>query len=303
MKIINTKNLVVVCALLTLLTQHVSAAPGKKETVKKTEPKLYLIDTIQAVVYSDEATDVITLSDISRTGLDGTQRHLEDLVYAFLMYRDAVKFKMVPDEEMVDSYLKTLQRTHNLTLDQIKEMFANAGYTYEEGRQELAMLNTVNTVLDFKVRSRMIVPQKDIVAFYEANPIMEPASYQLERAVALKTAAESKDELKEKIMNNECDLAWSEPFWIMKGDIAADKQFIMALKVDEISEPQEIAGGFELFRLKQARPEHLVPLEDRVLEISNTLRRPRYEQMMDEYKQELMDGASIVWFDEKDVPA
>jgi len=311
MNMINTKKfLVVVCGLFSItslqaqgeatsVVEKQSTADAQKTQLvdtQKPSAASYPLDTIRAVIYTEEATVVITQSDVDRLGLDGTARTLDELILAHLMYQDAVKFKMTPDEDTIDKHLKAMQRTHDLTLDQIKEMFGAAGYTYEEGRQELAMLNTINTVLDYKVRSRLLVPEKDIIAYYEANPIMEPASYQVERAAVWRSPTESKQDFQKRIQESQCDFEWSEPFWIMEADLAADKKFITTLQIGELSEPQEIKGGFELFRLKEARPEHLVPLADRSLEISNALRKPRYQQLMKEYEEQLMENASIVRF-------
>jgi len=312
---LDKKFLVVVCAFCAaFIAAHAVAAPSGVEanvtstppaaTTQKVaqqnvvDPSLYLIDTIQAVIYTEEGTDLITKSDVERISLDGSERQLEELIIAHLMYRDAVKFKMVPDEDMVDQHLKAMQRTHNLTLDQIKEMFAAAGYTYEEGRQELAMLNTINNVLDYKVRSRLLVPEKDILAYYEANPMTEPASYRLEKVMIPFSNTMTRQEQKEALISKSqtCDFEFGEPFWVMQGDLAVDKMFITTMQQGEISEPYEVPGGFELFKLCEARPEHLVSLADRSMEISNTLRRPRYQQLMQEYNEQLKSSAAIIIF-------
>jgi hypothetical protein len=72
------------------------------------------------------------------------------------------------------------------------------------------------------------------------------------------------------------------------------------MKEGSISDPHKIAEGFELFHLKQAKPERPVPLEARYREIANILRKPRYDFLMEDYKKNLFNASSIIYFDEAD---
>ena len=92
------------------------------------------IDTIQAVVFGQGGAQVITRSDVTRPSLSGAPQSLDDLIFERLVFLDAQKYKIVPDEDAVDKYLALVQKENNLTLDQLKEVFASAGYSYEEGR-------------------------------------------------------------------------------------------------------------------------------------------------------------------------
>ena len=80
-----------------------------------------------------------------------------------------------------------VQREHNLTIDQVKDMFASSGYTFEEGKQQLNILQSVNQMLDFKIRSHLIVPEREITKYYQAHKdeVRIPAQYCLERALFL----------------------------------------------------------------------------------------------------------------------
>ncbi len=280
--------------------QHV--AQGKDQT--QVIPDLYMIDTIKVIIYSDEGTDIITKSDVDRPSLDGTFRSLDDIVLERLMYLDAKRFKILPDEESIDKHLKAVQRENNLTLDQLKQIFKSAGYTYEEGRQQFAMMTTINSLLDFKIRSRLLVPEREVMAYYKSNPQTEPTRYYIERAVVEYPADEdAKIDLEKDLQayassgQGTTIINWSAPFWINEPDLAEDKQpIIVALQKGEISAPLPIEQGYELFKLVDKKEERLVPLEDRYREISNILRKPRYEALMEEYKKQLLDSASIVYF-------
>ncbi len=259
----------------------------------------YTLDRICVVVYSEESTEIITQSDLERPGLDGAPRSLDDLILEKLIFADAKKFKILADEEAVDRHLMTVQKDNNLTLDQLKQIFRNAGYTYEEGRVQFGIMTTINSMIDFKIRSRLMIPEKEIMAYYNEHPVVEEAEYELVRAVV--PYADDMQEQRKKLMapskSTIAALNWSEPFLIKQSDLAEDKQFLGALAVGELSEPQESAHGFELFRMVARKEERLQPLDERYREITEILRKPRYDALFAEYKKDLFDHASLVYFD------
>jgi hypothetical protein len=50
----------------------------------------------------------------------------------------------------------------------------------------------VNRIVDFKIRSGLIAPEKEVVAYYEAHPEMLEPSYQIRRAVIPFSSAQTK---------------------------------------------------------------------------------------------------------------
>lgn len=261
-----------------------------------------LVDTIEAVVFAPEGTKVITKSELDRPGLDGRMRTINDLVLERLLLLEAQKFKMVPDDETIDKYLSNIQRENNLTLDALKKIFKSAGYSYEEGREQFGMMSIVNQVLDFKIRSRLIVPEKEVVAYYKENPEIIEASYWIQRAVipfdSRKSVEVQRAEIQRKIDHTIglTDIEWQAPFWINDSEIAQDKRYIIALQPGQISAPQIVDDGFEIFQLKEAKETHERPLQERYRDIVELLRKPKYEQLMEEYKKQLFDAAAVLYF-------
>lgn len=292
------------------------SAPVKKEKKKAVVPvktpiieqhneevlpdDAYLVDKIEAVVFAPEGTKVITQSELARPGLDGRNRTLDDLILERLLLLDALKFKMIPDDETIDKYLANIQRENNLTLDGLKKIFKSAGYSYEEGREQFGMMSIVNQLLDFKIRSRLIVPEKEVIAYYNENPEAIEATYFIERAIVPyifgKTHEQQQEEIELFIKHGIglLSIDWQAPYWMAHSEFAHDKMFIVDLQPGSISAPQATMDGFELFRVKDSKPAHNRPLEDRYREIVEVLRKPKYEQLMDEYKKQLFDTASIL---------
>jgi parvulin-like peptidyl-prolyl isomerase len=265
------------------------------------ENELFLIDTAKAVVFSQERTDVITLSDVQRPTLDGTNQTLDDLVLAKLITQDASHYKMEPDDDAVDKHLKAVQRENNLSLDELKGIFSSAGYTYEEGREQFKMMTAINSMVDFRIRSRLVVPEREIEAYYQAHPIVQEAAYQVEHAVvAVPDGMDQAGFLQEinkliKTGQTKLDIDWGEPFWINKSEIAKDKQFLTTMEVGNIGMGSESASGIELFKLRNKKEEHLLSLEERYNEIAEFLKRPKYNELFEQYKKDLLTGAALIY--------
>lgn len=282
----------ILCGLLSF------ALYAKDENIPDTS---FMIDTIQAVVFGQNGTQVITYSDVVRPSLSGAPRSLEDIIFERLVYLDAQKYKILADDDSVDRYLAMVQKENNLTLDQLKDVFTSAGYSYQEGREQFKMLQTVNSMLDFKIRSHVIVPRHLVEHYYNEHPILEQEAYKIQIGVLPYVAGKESNQKKAlaymahtgKLVRN---IEWGEPFWVEKDDIAPDKQFIFDLKVGRSSQPYQIGHGFEIYRLVDKKESRIAPLEERYKEIADILRRPIYEELMEKYKKQLFDTNSILYF-------
>jgi hypothetical protein len=262
----------------------------------------YLIDELKVVVFGPEDKLVITLADTQKKALDGKVKTLDDLILDRLMYLDAMQYKILPDEDEIDRYLLAIQRDNNMTLDDLKALFKAAGYTFEEGREQFGMMSVINKLVDFKIRSRLIVPERDVVAYYNANPEIQETAYYLQRALIPYNPQKNRSVQREEVEAfakegiGMVKATWAEPFWVNKSDLAESKSFIHTMSPDEISAPQAIADGFEIFKLIQRRDERNRPLEERYREITGILRGPKSEQLFNDYKSNLYDTASILMF-------
>lgn len=262
------------------------------------ESELYELDSIKAVVFGEDTNRIIAQSDIKRPAIDGSVRSCQDMVLEQLIYDDGKKYKIVPDEEAIDKHLKTVQRENNLTQEDMIRIFQNAGYTFEEGKQQFATMTTVNSVVDFKIGSkRLIVPEAKIKEYYEEHPAYREPAYEIQRVFVAFKSDQSPEELKENIKNGLESLAWEPSFWIEHDQVAADKQFIYGMEVGDVCEPIEIAEGFELFYLRNKRERVLLTLDERRGEIADILRRPQFETALNEYKKELFDSGAVLYFE------
>lgn len=261
----------------------------------------FLIDKIEAVVFAQEGAQVITKADTNKPSLDGRMRTLDELILESLMYLDAKRMKILPDEATIDKHLEAVQRDNNLTLSDLKNIFKASGYTFEEGREQFGMISVVNQLLDYKIRSRLIIPEKEVVAYFNAHPEKIERAYYIMRAVIPYSYSQNKaaqqQEIEEFISSGQglVKIDWQEPFWRNDSELPDTKRFLTTMNAGETSKPVAMADGFELFQLKEIRPESMRTLDDRYREIVDILRKPKYEQLFTDYKTQLTNNASVLY--------
>lgn len=258
------------------------------------------IDGIKAIIYGETETIIITESETTRPGLDGQPKTLDDLILEHLVYLDAKRMGAMPDQEAMQRHWEAIKKQNNLSEDDMRAVAAQAGYTLPEAKMQLGRMSAINQMLELKVKSGLFVTQQEVERYYKENPEIEQAEYDIARAVVPFSAMPSRDELRSHLaaVAKDCRadqlVQWSDPFVLMHDEIAQDKQFIYTMKVGEVSQPFELYNGFEMFKLVSKIPQRVVPLSERYDAIEHYLKAPKYKELMDKYKKELYERATIV---------
>ncbi|BDC34982.1 hypothetical protein Noda2021_09400 [Candidatus Dependentiae bacterium Noda2021] len=293
-----------VAAILLVPVLLVNAKPAQPITKSTPQPiaQKKQVDTIKVMIFGPESTDIITQSDIDRPGLDGQKRKLDDIIIERLMYQDAEKYHMLPDDEAIEKQLRAVMTENKLTPQQMDGIFVSSGYTPEEGKRQFGIMIAVNSIINFKITSRLIVPDKEVNAYYQAHPEIIEAEYQLERTVIPFSAIQDKKAQQKRIeaqakSGKLPDAVWSPAFWITESELAEHLQFVIKLYPGQCGMPLEIEDGFEVYRLSDKRPEKARSLQERYREIVNLLRQPKLQEMMEQYKKELLENSTIVYLD------
>lgn len=280
-----------------------ATVPTKAKAVYQPKKNMVFVDGIKAVFRGSEGTDLIMASELERPRLDGSKLTLEEAINDAAYGQEARKYKLWPSPEDVDKQLRMIGQANHKTPKEFEELMITLGYTPEEGRTAFAQMNAINSLISFKITGNLVVPESDVIAYYNDHPEQEPSAYQLEYYVVPFAKTQSKEEqleyLKKVIEKNDPKkiFKWNLPFWINENEIAADKQYILDLEVGQISQPLESMYGFELFRLVGKRPGRQKTLEERYNDIVNILRKPKYGQLLSEFQKNLIDNASIIYFD------
>lgn len=269
----------------------------------KLPQKLIFIDGIQAVVRASEGTSLVMASELTRPRLDGSPNTLSTAVTNLVLENEAKRYRILPSPEENEKSYGMIAQSNGKTIKQLDEMVILAGFTPGEARAEFAQINAINSLIGFKVAGSLVVPESDVIAYYNDHPEIEPATYYLEYVVVPfaqnQTEEEQMAQLQKITQKNDPlnVLNWGTPFWIKESDISSDKLFITDLKREEISAPLKTSQGFELFRLKDKREERVKPLEERYGQIVAILRKPKYTELLENFQKGLFENASITYFD------
>lgn len=297
------KVLSIILVFHSFMLAETAVTPSKTvNAVYKPQKKMVFVDGIKAVFRGSEGTDLIMASELERPRLDGSKLTLEDAINDAAYGQEVRKYKLWPSPEDVDKQLRMLGQANHKTPKEFEELMITLGYTPAEGRNAFAQMNAINSLISFKITGNLVVPESDVIAYYNDHPEQEPAAYQLEYYVVPFAKTQSKQEqldyLQKVIEKNDPKkiFKWNPPFWINENEIAADKQFILELEPGQISQPHDSMYGFELFRLVNKRPGRVKTLEERYNDIANTLRKPKYGQLLSAFQKNLIDNASIIYF-------
>lgn len=273
----------------------------------------YKIDGIECIVNGSQRKRIICESDIKRASLGGNQPgasrfdKIMHLVTEELSYQDALRYKIPIDDSVIYSYIDSISKKNNWSLEDVKSVFKASGYhTFEEGFEQLRIMYGSNAMIDGKVKQNLFIPEAQVIAYYNDHPEIEEAQFKIKIGLAPFSLRASKEELLAEINDaiekkNEALMIWKPAFWLKKSEIAEELSFITTMNAGDISAPQESKEGFEVYSIVKKKPEYLVPLKKRYAAIVDQLMRPKFEKLYAAYKQSLLDNASIVFFDtEKD---
>lgn len=263
----------------------------------------YKVDGVKAIIYGETETIVITDSEAERPGLDGQPKSLQDTIFTNRVYLNAKDYGWSFGPEDIDKHWEDVKKQHNLSETDMQRITEQSGYTIAEAKKELGKMSVVSQMFDFKVKSDIFVSKQEVEEYYRNNPEIRPAEYCISRGVVPFSDLEAKDALRKRLElfaqtgKGTVRIAWSDPFCIEHGKIAADKEFIYDMHPGQISMPYEVHNGFELFKLVNKKSESLVPLSERYDQIASLLKRPKYEQILNDYKTDLAKKTTVVVFE------
>lgn len=273
---------------------------NQKALKQRDKKNRYQIDTVIAVIPNPEGNKVITQSELDRPAIDGTMRSKQDLIRNARLYNKAKEYGMIPSESDIDDHLNMIKRENKMTHDDVVKLFDSAGYTFAEGREQLGEMSAISTLLSVKVHSRLLIPEREVRAYYDANPIYLEPQYEIQRGLMPFDSSLSKDQQRKKIEatlqagKSLPNVEWMDPFWLDLADIAEDKMFITQMAAGETRVSQELYDGFELLKLVNMHERRLKGFEERYTEIAEILRRPRYERLFAEFEQQLEAQMPVV---------
>ena len=262
---------------------------------------LIYLDGIEATVRGSEGTYLILSSELQRFKLDGTPNTLDEMITNHALFNEAKKYRLLSTPEEIDKQWRMMAEANKKTPKELDDMVIMAGFTPQEARNEFGQMNAINSLVSFKVTANLIVPESDVIAYYNEHPEVEPAAYNIQYVFvpfSFKSKEDQKKQLQVIARKNDPQhlLNWQDPFWVAENELAVDKQFITLLGQGQISEPVEVSGGFELIKLIQKREERVKPLDECYSQIANILRKPKYLELMNSFQKGVRDSVVVTHF-------
>ena len=279
--------------------------PSQKQhnkTEKKVEdkkPDLILEDKIAGVIYTDHDPIILTHKELSRPfTINGQPQTKDDITKARKMEYDAIYVWNMPiPEEAINNYIKSLKNDYGMTNTDLAEKFDKAGYSYEEGIEELRRMLVVGNLFDFKIKSRLVVPEDEVRAYYNSHSQEVPAMYQIRKGFlseGILTPEERKD-----LKNNgkHSDLVdWMSSYWLGEDDLADSLKHIATLENGAIVVMMPTGNGYELIQLVKKKPKRTRSFEEAYKEIADILRKPLFEKLVKQYEDELDKKYKVIYF-------
>lgn len=263
------------------------------------QAEFMLLDQGIVVVSGPVGNTMITHTDVAdKLNMDGTPIPLQHLMKMEIIRQEVIADKMPIDDTAADKYLANIQKTNNLSLDDLEELAGQCKRTFAELKQLLSLQYTYDFFLYHKFRAHLVPSDQDVEEFCANNPDIEPGHCVIEVAFVEFTPV-NKDEVAEKISAimagsiADTSIEWSDPIKVNIADIADDKLFIKDMAAGQIHliEDKKV---FELYRLVEKQDEHVVPVADRKAFVVDLLNRKMYETLLSKYEEHMMDNVAII---------
>lgn len=258
-----------------------------------------LLDQGVVVVSGPVGNTMITHSDVfNKLNLDGTMLPLENQIKMEIIRQEVVADKMPLDDTAADKYLANIQKSNNLSLDDLEELAGQCRRTFFELKQLLTLQYTYDFFLYHKFRAHLVPSDQDVEDYCKEYPDIEPGYCVIEVAF-IEFMIDNKQEVSEKIAGiiaetiSDSSIEWSDPIKVNIADIADDKLFIKDMTAGQIHVIED-TKVFELYRLVEKQDEYVVPVADRKAFVVDLLNRKMYEDLLKKYEEHMMDNVAII---------
>ncbi len=303
----------------------------------------HLVDRVVAVVNND----VITLSELEKAGREFFERIkvqapaaevdkalekareevLSSLVDKLIVEQQAEKLSITVTDQEVDTALDQILARNNATIEDFKKELAAMKISEQEYRGNLRGQIVQSKLISYEVRSRIVIIEEDIRAYYEKEYTQEKGGngYRIlqmgftwrntvtleEAGFDTKEAAREKaEEIRARVLDVESFAELAKAYSNLPsaadgGDIglfkedemAADmKDVILAMQPGTISPIIEIDNAFQLFKLLSVREGDVIvkaPYEAVREEIRDVLYRQKMEEYYKTWVKSLREEAYI----------
>ncbi len=93
----------------------------------------------------------------------------ESLINNKLTEQEVKRYNIVIGEEEVDGYIRQIKQRRSMTDENLKAMLASQGFSMEDYRKEIKAQLQRSKLVNREVKSKVVVTQEDIKAYFEKN--------------------------------------------------------------------------------------------------------------------------------------
>ena len=162
----------------------------------------------------------------------------------------------------------------------------------------------MRALTEHHIMQNLFISEEEVTAYYNAHPIKKEPAFLVQTA---SVSLAGKDEQEQKQLRAQINgfvrdgaglsVDWSPGYWVKKSELTAQLQSFEKKDIGAIIS-MESGKDVHLYRLLNKKPERLVPLEKRYKKIVEILRKPKYEELLSDYRKRLLDGATVVYLEQ-----
>ncbi|MBL0700735.1 MAG: SurA N-terminal domain-containing protein [Desulfosarcina sp.] len=132
---------------------------------------------------------------------------LNDLINDKLTYLEAKHYNVTVTDDEIDQTIERIKETNYHTDEDFREILAKEGLTIEEYRRDLKEQMLRSRVVDYEVRSKVVITKEDIMAYYEANQekYADEKRYHL-RNILMRPSSFEGEETRQKLLDKMQDI-------------------------------------------------------------------------------------------------
>lgn len=261
-------------------------------------------DKIAVTIYppTDGNPIILTKKDINKLSINGTPQTREELIFKEMCFDFATNvMKTDITSDRAEKQIEEIMHHHNLSREHMKATFKQFGYTYKQALDELTKIGIVEQLLQYKIKSRVIVSDDDIAAYYKDHPEYQPAEYTIVIGFISQDAitdeqVDTWNTIKDLFDTNGA-IEWSDEVVFQDDEIAAGRSYIRTLPIQKLSPIEVVDGGYEVVKVIKKQEKRLKTLEESSLAIALKLRQQMFDVQLAAYKEELLQEYEVIYHD------
>lgn len=259
-------------------------------------PGDFVIDEVKAVVEGPARIDAILDSDVKRRSFDGTLHTLDDLVLECAKDQRGDKLGITIDKDDVDRYLHTMAHGQDVSRETLAVQAKSFGYdSLDEFYEDLKRLYRANSATEAEVHTMLSTSEQEVRAYVNAHPQYQEGIFYLQTALVPYDG--DYDDIKQALEDGSYngDIIWSEPFDVLYSQLAADKQFVRDMSIDQVK-AIETNQGWQLYRLKKDVKPRQLTFDERRKDVINKLREDKFNDALEKYNSDVLQDIIVTRF-------